>query len=322
LNVQAEATVLADDGDTPSLDSSSTAAPQGLPAPAHAPVPRRTLISDYKEIGTDLWHARDLLHQLTLRDIRIRYKQAVMGFGWSVFMPIMVVLSGALVRFAMALVSGGKLDVADVAGLAVKALPWSFFVGTIGFATTCLTANMHLVSKVYFPREVLPLSATIAQCFDTLIGLATLTLLLPFLGVRPSMALLWVPVLLLVLVLFTAAAALFLSCANLFFRDVKYIVQVMLTFGIFFTPVFFEPAMLGARGSRLVMLNPLSPILEGMRLAIVEHHNLLVPIAETAKGGIVWDPMYLGYSALWGVGGLLVASLIFHRSEFIFAEYV
>ena len=72
--MQAEATVLADDGDTPSLDSSSTAAPQGLPAPAHAPVPRRTLISDYKEIGTDLWHARDLLHQLTLRDIRIRYK--------------------------------------------------------------------------------------------------------------------------------------------------------------------------------------------------------------------------------------------------------
>ena len=280
------------------------------------------MIGDYREIVFDLWHGRDLLYQLTLRDIRIRYKQAVMGFGWSIFMPIMVVLSGALVRYAMALVSGVHLDVTDVAGLAVKALPWAFFVGTIGFATTSLTANMNLVSKVYFPREVLPLSSTFAQCFDTLIGLSALAVILPFLGVRASWGLLWVPVLLFLLVTFTAAASLFLSCANLFFRDVKYIVQVMLTFGIFFTPVFFEPSMLGARGSRLVMLNPLSPILEGMRLAVVKGHNLFEPLAATAKGGIVWEPWYLLYSAAWAIVGLLLASLLFHRSEFVFAEYV
>ena len=324
MNVQAEA--VADDRAT-LVSHAGGASPAGASVAAPGagsatPEGRRSFVTDFREIGTELWHGRDLLYQLTLRDIRIRYKQAVMGFGWSVFMPVMVVLSGALVRYAMALVSGGTLDVRDVAGLAVKALPWAFFVGTIGFATASLTSNMHLVSKVYFPREVLPLSATFAQCFDTLIGLGALAVLLPFLGVRLSVGLLFVPLLLVLLVVFTAAASLFLSCANLFFRDVKYIVQVMLTFGIFFTPVFFEPSMLGAKGSRLVMLNPLAPILEGMRLAVVGGHNLFVPLADTARGALVWNPWYLGYSALWAVGGLFLAALLFHRSEFVFAEYV
>lgn len=320
MSVQAEAALVAD-GET--TDPAAVPVERSPVAGTGEPRGRRhSFVDDYREIVSDLWYGRDLLYQLTLRDIRIRYKQAVMGFGWSVFMPIMVVLSGALVRYAMTLVSGGALDTGDVAGLAVKALPWAFFVGTLGFATASLTSNMQLVAKVYFPREVLPLSSAFAQCFDTLIGLAALTVLLPVLGVRPSWGLLWVPVLLLVLVVFTCAMALFLSCANLFFRDVKYIVQVMLTFGIFFTPVFFEPSMLGPRGSRLVMLNPLSPVLEGMRLAVVKGHNLMEPLALTAKGAVVWEPWYLAYSALWAVGGLLVASLLFHRSEFIFAEYV
>ena len=320
MSLQAEAALAADEGGR-SPDHVATVERPPTPAPVARPG-RRTFVDDFREIVSDLWQGRDLLYQLTLRDVRIRYKQAVMGFGWSIFMPIMVVLSGALVRYAMARVSGGTLDTTDVASLAVKALPWAFFVGTIGFATASLTANLQLVSKVYFPREVLPLSATLAQAFDSLIGLAALSVVLPFLGVPLSAGLLWVPVLLLILFLFTAAASLFLSCANLFFRDVKYIVQVMLTFGIFFTPVFFEPAMLGEKGSRLVMLNPLAPILEGMRLAVVKGHNLLVPLADAAQGTVVWDPWYLAYSAAWALGGLFFAALLFHRSEFIFAEYV
>jgi len=321
VSLQAEAALVADEGGQPPDFVAAVHRPSAAPPPVNRPG-RHTMADDFREIVSDLWYGRDLLYQLTLRDIRIRYKQAVMGFGWSVFMPIMVVLSGALVRYAMALVSGGQLDTADVASLAVKALPWAFFVGTIGFATTSLTANMHLVSKVYFPREVLPLSSTLAQAFDSLIGLATLAVILPFLEVQLTLGLLWVPLLVVLLLIFTAGASLFLSCANLFFRDVKYIVQVMLTFGIFFTPVFFEPAMLGPKGSRLVMLNPLAPILEGMRLAVVKGHNLLVPLMDPAKGAVVWDPWYLAYSAIWAVGGLVLAALLFHRSEFIFAEYV
>src|SRR5688572_6897496 len=162
-----------------------------IPAPARA----GGVLADLREIVTDIWQRRDLLYQLARRDVRIRYKQAVMGFAWAIFMPLLVVLAGFLIRLAMATVSGSELQTTTVAGLAVKSLPWAFFVGSIGFAVNSLTGNMNLVTKVYFPREVLPLASIGAQLFDTLIGTAGLLLILPILGVRPSVALLWVPLL-------------------------------------------------------------------------------------------------------------------------------
>ena len=284
-----------------------------------------SLLADLQEIVRDAWQYRDLLAQLTLRDIRIRYKQAVMGFGWAIFMPALIVLAGTLVRFAMAYVAGQPLKVGDVTGLAVKAVPWAFFVGSIGFATSSLTSNMNLVTKVYFPREVLPLSATLAQCFDSAIGALALGIVLPFVGVRPGAALLWLPVLAILLVVFTTAVALVLSCSNLFFRDVKYIVQVLLTFGIFFTPVLFEPSMLGPKGAQIVMLNPLAPMLEGIRLSVVEGHNLLLPLIVIGRDGgsiVGWSPWYLAYGAAWAGFGLLGGALMFHRLEFTFAEHI
>ena len=270
--------------------------------------PRRSLIGDLRTIAVkEIWRYRELL------------------FGWAVFMPGLIVLAGTLVRFAMAYMGGSKVETSEIAGMAVKAIPWSFFVGAIGFATASLTGNLQLVSKIYFPREVLPLSATLAQCFDTTIGSITLAIALPFLGVHYGLALLWVPLLALLIFMFTAATALFISCANLFFRDVKYIVQVLLTFGIFFTPVFFEPRMFGELGGRLMLLNPLAPLLEGLRLSIVHGHDLLQPLVTTAANGTsfpVWSPWYLAYSAAWAVVGLVASALIFHRSEAVFAEYV
>ena len=213
-----------------------------------------------------------------------------------------------VVRYDMAYLSGTELEARAMMGVALKAIPWAFFVGAIGFANTSLITNINLVTKIYFPREVLPVSATLAQAFDSLVGAAALSLVLPFLGVPFSANLLWVPVLALLLFLFTAGAALFLSCANLFFRDVKYIVQVLLTFGIFFTPVFFEPAMVGAMGAKILMLNPLSPILEGIRLSVGEGHNLLQALVQSANAVeqiVVWSPWYLAYSAAMAIRGLL-----------------
>lgn len=293
--------------------------------PELAKVRQWSPIGDLRVIAKDeIWRYRELLYQLTLRDIRIRYKQAVMGFGWAVFMPGLIVLAGTLVRFAMAYVGGGEVVTSEIAGMAVKAIPWAFFVGAIGFATASLTGNLPLVSKIYFPREVLPLSSTLAQCFDTTIGTVTVAIVLPFLGVHYSLMLVWVPLLALLIFCFTAAAALFLSCANLFFRDVKYIVQVLLTFGIFFTPVFFEPRMFGQIGGRLMLLNPLAPLLEGLRLTVVQGHNLAVPLTYAANGStfLVWSPWYLAYSAVWAIVGLVASALLFHRAESVFAEYV
>ena len=281
---------------------------------------RPSVLSDLREIVGDLWRSRELLQQLTLRDLKVRYKQAVMGLGWALFMPLLVILAGTFFRFLVARTSGIPLDRAAVAAIAVKALPWSFFVGTVGSATGSLTANVQLVTKVYFPREVLPVSATLAHAFDFAVGLGVLVVGLAVLHPPPSaLALLWVPVLLLILIGFTTACALFLSCANLFFRDIKYIVQVLLTFGVFFTPVFFDASLVG-RHRGLVMLNPLAAPLEGLRLAIVEGHNVLLPLAS---GGVtLWRPADLAYSAAVAAVALVGSALLFHRSEFVFAEYV
>ena len=286
---------------------------------------RGSVLADLAEIVGEMRGSRDLLWQLTLRDVRIRYKQAVMGFAWALLMPLAIVLGGGLIRLAMAYLSGGEVDSAAIAGVMVKALPWAFFIGAVGFATPSLTTNMTLVSKIYFPREVLPISATLAQVFDSSIATVASVVLLALLGVQLSSGLLWVPPLVLLLFTFTLAAGLFLSCANLFFRDVKYLVQAFLMFGIFFTPVFVEPAMFGPLGAKLIMLNPLAPMIEGLRLCVVEGWNLLRPLTEVDRTGrevLLWTPWYLAYAAAWSLGGLVGSSLLFHRSEFIFAEYV
>jgi len=286
----------------------------------------QTLQETFQEMINELVEYRELLWQMTLRDIRIRYKQAVMGFGWALLMPILIVGAGFLIKYAMAQMAGTELQVSGFAGMAAKALPWAFFVGAIGFATGSLVSNISLVTKVYFPREVFPLSAVLTQAFDSTIGGTTVAaMLFAFLGIGLSLQILWVPPLILLLFLFTVGTAFFLSCANLFFRDVKYIVQVLLTFGVFFTPVFYEPAHLGATGSQIIMLNPLAPLLEGLRLAVVEHHNLIQPLNVTSTAGLpitAWHPWFLLYAGAWAVLGLLASWLMFHKLESVYAEYI
>lgn len=286
---------------------------------------RRSIVRDLQEIFRDeLWTYRGLLFELMRRDIRVRYKQAIMGFAWALLVPMLVVLAGGLVRVAMAYVGGRTPDPQEVAGMAMKALPWSFFAGALGFGTASLTGNASLVTKIYFPREVLPLAAVLAQGFDSLIGLGALLIASALLGVQFGAALWWAPVLVACLLLLTAGVTLLAGCANLFFRDVKYLVQVFVTFGIFFTPVFFEPEMFGPLGARLMMLNPLAPILEGLRLALVYDHDLLQPLVVHAKHGTVlaWSPYHLLYSAGWAVVTFIGGLLVFHRTEPKFAEFV
>lgn len=286
---------------------------------------QHTILGDLAESWTDLRSHRELLVQLTNRDIKLRYKQAVMGFAWAVFMPILVVLAGLVVRVAMAYVAGKPLAMAGMAGVAVKALPWAFFVGAVGFASNSLIANQALVSKVFFPREVLPLSAVLAQSFDSFIGSIALALVLPFLGISWGWALLWVVPLALLIFFLTVALCLFLACSNLFYRDVKYIVQVLLTFGIFFTPVLFDAPMLGERYAVLVMINPLAPVLEGLRLAVVEGHNLLAPLRVMNEAGRLqdlWSPWWLAWSGGVMAVGMVFSVVMFRRLQYLFAEWV
>ena len=124
----------------------------------------RSIRRDLREVFVDeLWAYRGLAYELMRRDIRVRYKQTILGFAWAVLMPMLVVMAGATVRYAMAYIGGRHLGMQDLAGIAIKAVPWSFFVGSMGFATTSLVGQSNLVTKIYFPREVLPLAATMRR---------------------------------------------------------------------------------------------------------------------------------------------------------------
>src|SRR5262249_46336401 len=155
--------------------------------------------------------------QLVLRDLRVRYKQAALGLAWAVFMPILIVMSGVLVRFAISQVTGNPFDRSTVLTLMLKGLAWGFFVAAIGVATPSLTGSGNLITKVYFPREVLPLAAITAAGVDSMIGSIIFVLLFPFLGVALTASALWAPVLVVLFVVLTVGIGVFLSCANVFF---------------------------------------------------------------------------------------------------------
>lgn len=260
-----------------------------------------------KEMVKELIQYRHLLYMLTLRDIKIKYKQSVMGFFWAIFMPMMIVAAGILVKKAFSMMSGKPMDLAQLVTVSVKSVPWAFFVASIRFATNSLVYNTNLVTKIYFPREVFPLAAVIANFFDFAVASILLIIILAIAGVGGSTYLLFLPILLVFLILMAAGLGMFLACANLFFRDVKYIVEVILTIGIFFTPVFYEASVFG-KWAPVLLLNPVGVILESINAVIVLH----------TCPNIYW----LGYSAVWSIGGFIASWVIFHKAEFAFAENI
>lgn len=271
---------------------------------------------------SELWSSRDLVAQFVLRDISIRYTQAVMGFAWALLMPMLIVGAGMVFRIVVSTLSGAPVDSASIASLAIKALPWAFFSGAISLATQSIIAHANLIGKIYFPREALPIASVIAQLPDLAIGLLLLVILLPLLGVGFSWVAFTALVPVALLILFTIGIALILSCANLFYRDIKYIVQVVMSFGVFATPVFFEPQMLGPRYASILMALPLSPFIQGIELAFIRHHNLLEPLTMPSKKGpvTVWEPWMLLYAAGCTAVVLVGGLLLFRRASSRFAE--
>ena len=222
-------------------------------------------------------------------------------------MPTLIVLAGVLVRYAYSIVTNIPLNNSDIASVAVRSLPWAFTVSAIRFGTNSLIGNISLVTKIYFPREVFPFAAVATALFDFAIASIALTILLIVIGVGFSVYQLWIPVLILILTAIVAGASMIFAASGLFFRDVKYLVEVLLTFGIFFTPVFFSAASFGKFGKYMLM-NPVAPILESFESVIVRHESPDMP--------------WLAYSALAGVVLLLSGYRFFKSLEPAFAESI
>jgi lipopolysaccharide transport system permease protein len=255
----------------------------------------------------ELHKYRELLYMIAYRDIKVRYKQSIMGFAWAILMPTLIVLSGIVVRYAYSMAAHTHLAKADYASVAVKSLPWAFLLSSIRFSCNSLTNNKDLVSKIYFPKEIFPLASVIASLFDFLVASGAIIIILVLMRTGCSPYLAWTPVLLFTMVLLATGIGLFISAASLFFRDVKYVVEVALTFGIFFTPVFYDVRMFGKKGEWL-LLNPIAPLLEGFSSSIAFGHSPNLP--------------WLGYSLAFGLLGLLCGYSFFKYLEPSFAESI
>jgi lipopolysaccharide transport system permease protein len=262
------------------------------------------LVSDVREMVAEQFEFHELLRQMTLRDLKLRYKQTIMGFGWAIFMPLVntAVFSVIFTRVAP-LDTGMPYPLFAYCGL----LTWNFSAASFRFAVTGLTGNANLVAKVYFPREIFPLSSVIVSFVDLLVGSLVLVGLMIYYQIAPTWYVLMLPAILLAHLAFTLAVAMILAMANLFYRDVKYLFEIVLTVWMFATSVLYPMTLVGGKIGMLLSLNPMTPIIDAYR-------NVLIR-------GVAPDPAF-GVSALVSIVALMMAWLLFHRAEFSFAENV
>jgi lipopolysaccharide transport system permease protein len=255
----------------------------------------------------ELVRYRDLLYMLAWRDIRVRYKQTLMGLLWAILMPGAIIIAGVVVRLAMARAADKPLAMQDLTPVFVKSVAWAFFVASIRSGTNCLINNSTLVTRIYFPKLIFPLSTVLGNLFDFAVASCVLAFILAFSGVTLSRTLLWLPALIVLLITLTSALAIFLSAAALFLRDVKYLVEIFVMFAIFITPVFFSASIFG-RWQWVLLINPVAPLLEGCSDVVVL--------------GRAPDLLWLTYSATVSLAGLCAAVAFFRRLEGLFAECI
>ena len=187
-------------------------------------------------------------------------------------------------------------------------LVWNFFASSLRFSVLSLTSNGNLVQKVYFPREVFPLSAVLVCLVDLLLGSLVLVALMIYYQVAPTAALLFIPVIVLVTLIFTIAVALFLAMSNLFYRDVKYLFEVAITVWMFTTSVVYPLTSVQGTLGLVLSLNPMTQIIEAYRAVLLY--------------GRYPDGPAFGLTAVFSIILLAVSWRTFHRAEFAFAENI
>jgi ABC-type polysaccharide/polyol phosphate export permease len=264
----------------------------------------KRLAADVRELVAEQVEYRELLAQMIRRDLLLRYKQTVMGIGWAIFMPLVntVIFSIVFMRAAK-IETGMPYPLYAFCGLLV----WNFLAMSAKFAVTSLASNASLVTKIYFPREIFPLSAVLVSLVDFGVASVGLVALMIWYGVGLHWTLVLLPLVIGVQLAFTVALALFLAMANLFYRDVKYLFEIFLTVWMFATSVVYPVEQVGGRLAEVLMFNPMTPIVEAYRDVLIR--------------GVVPGPAF-GYAAVASFVLLGVAWVQFHRAEFQFAENV
>jgi len=216
----------------------------------------------------ELWEYRELLYFLTWRDIKIRYKQAALGVTWVVIQPLltMVIFSVIFGRLAKIPSDGIPYPVFSFVAL----LPWLLFAGALSRAGSSLVVNRNLLTKVYFPRLIIPLSAVIAGMLDFSISFIVLIGLLLFYGILPTWAILTLPFLVLFAILTALAVGLWLSALNVQYRDVEYAIPFIITAWMYASPVAYSVSLIPTGFWRIIYgLNPMAGVIQGFRWALL-----------------------------------------------------
>lgn len=270
----------------------------------------RTIIRPSRSWATlrlgDLWQYRELLYFLTWRDVKVRYKQTVIGAAWAIVQPFftMVVFTLFFGKLAKIPSEGVPYPIFSYTAL----LPWTFFSQAMNQSSNSLVGSASLLTKVYFPRLVIPLSATLAPLVDFAIAFMVLTGMMFFYQIYPGVAIIWLPAFMVLAFTSSLGVGLWLSAMNVQYRDVRYVIPFLTQLWLFATPVIYPSSLLQGPWRFILGLNPMTGVVEGFRWA-------LLGLGDT-PGEMIWAST--GVSLLLVVTGLIY----FNRMEKTFADVV
>jgi lipopolysaccharide transport system permease protein len=255
----------------------------------------------------ELWSYRELLYFLIWRDVKVRYKQTVLGATWALLQPFMTMVVFSLFFGGLAQIPSDGIPYPIFSFAAL--VPWTLFVQGLTMSSTSLVGSANLIKKIYFPRLVIPISSVLSGVVDFVLAFLMLLLLMLYFGIVPTANIIWLPALIVLAVVSSLAVGLWLSALNVQFRDIRYTLPFLTQLWLFITPIAYPSSLIENPMLRLVYsLNPMSGVVEGFRWALLG--------TDTAPG-----PMVL-VSA--GVALLLLVSGVFYfrRMERTFADVV
>jgi lipopolysaccharide transport system permease protein len=246
-----------------------------------------------KHYWADLWRFRELFYILSWRDIKVRYKQTVVGALWSIIRPLLTMIIFTLVFSKIAkLPSEGAAPYAIMVYAAM--LPWQFFSNALSEASGSLVGNANLISKVYFPRLIIPTAAVITSFIDFLISFVILAGLMIYYQYAPSLNILMLPVFLLIAFLASMGLGLYLTAMNVKYRDFRYIVPFLVQFGLYISPVGFSSSVVPEKWRMLYSLNPMVGVIDGFRWCILGGDSHIYMPGFWLSIGIVFLFLWLG----------------------------
>jgi len=253
----------------------------------------------------DLWEYRELFWILAKRDILVRYKQTAIGIAWAIIQPLMTLAVFTVVfgKIAKLPAEGAPYILLVVAGT----LPWQFFSATVNSGGNALIGNEKLISKVYFPRIIIPTSAMMVHFVDFLISCVIAVGIFVWQGYLPHWQIVFIPFFMLLCMLLGLGTAYFITSLNVKYRDFRYVIPFVLQAGMYLSPVAFAATVIPEQWRILYSLNPMVGILEGVRWCLFG-----TPLTVFA----------LASSVIWSVGILFFGYWMFRKMETEFADYI